>query len=482
MPRLLLLNPPSDRMAIRDNYYGCSSKAGYYWPPIDLLALSGELRRYFELTVVDAVAEGLSAEKCLGLIGGIVPDIVVMLAGPVSLKSDLEFAGRIKTAFGSRIFAGGGPLLFHGRKFMARYDHIDGVILNFVDNNLAEHILRGREGLNLLYRHGGGDIRGEERISCRGDFRYGVPAYELFPLERYRTPLSLKKPLTCVKASFGCPVGCRFCLYGRLPYAARALDDLFAEFRYLKRAGIKEIMFSDPNFTVDRARVEAVCRGISRHCPGVSWSAAAHAASIDRGLLRVMRSAGCHLLEIGVESGSDRILALYGKKSGRAAARRAFDACRREGIDVLGYFIFGLPGESARDMRSTLDLALALDPYIASFSVACPYLGTLLEDECRRNGWIGPDAEEFDSSGKASINCGGLAPAEVDKMKEYAYRRFYLRPGKICKTALQSLRRQPRDFLYYLWYFITRAAMAGRFGRGQARSLPGGAGGRAAGV
>lgn len=462
MPRLLLLNPPSERMAVRDNYYGCSSKAGYYWPPIDLLALSGKLRRYFTLSVIDAVAQGLSSGKCMSLIKGFEPDIIVMLAGPVTLKSDLEFASSAGAAFKSRVFLSGGPLLFHGKEFLARYEFIDGVILNFVDNNLAEHILKAEEGYNILYRGAGGDIRGEEKIRCRGDFSYGVPAYEIFPLKRYRTPLAWKKPLTCVKASFGCPVGCGFCLYGRLPYAARSLDDLFAEFRYLKRAGIKEIMFSDPNFTVDRARVEAICKGISRHCMGIRWSAAAHAASIDRGLLRVMKSAGCHLLEIGVESGSDRILQLYGKNSDRRTVEKAFDACKLEGIDLLGYFIFGLPGESARDMRATLDLALELDPYIASFSVACPYLGTPLADECRRKGWIDPETEEFDSSSKASINCGGLTPAEVNKMKEYAYRKFYLRPGKILKIALQSLKRPPLDFLYYLWYFFSRAAMMGR--------------------
>jgi len=470
MLRLLLLNPPSDSMAARDNYYGCSSKAGYYWPPIDLLALSGKLRSGFELSVIDAVAEHLAVEQCLKLIGRFPPDIVIMLVGPVGLRDDLDYAGRIKTVFNSRIFLSGGPVLFRGKEFIKRYPFIEGVILNFADNNLTDHLLNGAKGRNILSRIGG-EIRGEENISCSEDFGYNIPAYELFSLKRYRTPLALRKPLTCVMTSFGCPVGCRFCLYGRLPYASRSLDDLFAEFRCLNYLGIKEIMFSDPNFTVNRRRVEAICAGISRYCPGMKWSATAHAATIDRGLLRIMKNAGCHLLEIGVESGSDEILKRYAKRTDREMVEKAFLACRREKIDVLAYFLFGLPGECPQDMRATLDLALRLDPYLASFSVACPYMGTILEEECRRNGWINAEKEEFDSTRCVSIDNGVLPPGEVEKMQEYAYRRFYLRPAKIIDMIFQSLRRSPFDFLYFLWYFISKAAMISLFSKKRAKML-----------
>ncbi len=42
-PRVLLLNPPAPDWVIRDYYCSFPSKAKYYWPPQDLLGLSGLL-------------------------------------------------------------------------------------------------------------------------------------------------------------------------------------------------------------------------------------------------------------------------------------------------------------------------------------------------------------------------------------------------------------------------------------------------------
>lgn len=64
-PRVLLLNPPGGKLYIRDYYCSFSSKASYYWPPQDLICLSGVLDERFEVGVVDAIVGRLSPEACL---------------------------------------------------------------------------------------------------------------------------------------------------------------------------------------------------------------------------------------------------------------------------------------------------------------------------------------------------------------------------------------------------------------------------------
>ena len=64
-PVVLLLNPPSTRLQIRDLYCSITSKGSYYWPPIDLLVLSGLLNEKFRLVVIDAVAEGRSPSEVM---------------------------------------------------------------------------------------------------------------------------------------------------------------------------------------------------------------------------------------------------------------------------------------------------------------------------------------------------------------------------------------------------------------------------------
>jgi len=61
--KVLLLNPPGDKLYLRDEYCSAVSKADYYWPPIDLLVLSGILSDKYEVEVIDAIVEKLSPEK-----------------------------------------------------------------------------------------------------------------------------------------------------------------------------------------------------------------------------------------------------------------------------------------------------------------------------------------------------------------------------------------------------------------------------------
>ncbi len=60
MLKVLLFNPSSDRLIIKDQYCSFTSKAGYYWIPIDLLVISGQLREDFEVRVFDPNVEKIN--------------------------------------------------------------------------------------------------------------------------------------------------------------------------------------------------------------------------------------------------------------------------------------------------------------------------------------------------------------------------------------------------------------------------------------
>ena len=49
---ILLLNPPFTKKIQRDFLCSASSKAKYYWPPIDFVVLSGILKDY-NVTILD---------------------------------------------------------------------------------------------------------------------------------------------------------------------------------------------------------------------------------------------------------------------------------------------------------------------------------------------------------------------------------------------------------------------------------------------
>ncbi|RIK32194.1 MAG: hypothetical protein DCC52_05015, partial [Chloroflexi bacterium] len=66
--------------------------------------------------------------------------------------------------------------------------------------------------------------------------------------------------------------------------------------------------------------------------------------------------------------------------------RAAFKNAKAARLQTMGFFIYGMPGETAATMDKTTELALELDPDLAHFMIASPYPGTALWETVQRNG------------------------------------------------------------------------------------------------
>jgi radical SAM superfamily enzyme YgiQ (UPF0313 family) len=79
-------------------------------------------------------------------------------------------------------------------------------------------------------------------------------------------------------------------------------------------------------------------------------------------LLDAMAAAGCTTMALGVESGSQRILDFYHKKTRVEDAVDAFRSCRAAGIEPSANIVLGAPIETREDLEATLDLIVKLQP------------------------------------------------------------------------------------------------------------------------
>ena len=68
-----------------------------------------------------------------------------------------------------------------------------------------------------------------------------------------------------------------------------------------------------------------------------------------------LAESGCLMLQLGVESGSDRLLDLYDKGLDAERSSNVLAAASGTGIRTYAYFLFGLPGETDRDRDITRD-------------------------------------------------------------------------------------------------------------------------------
>jgi radical SAM superfamily enzyme YgiQ (UPF0313 family) len=225
----------------------------------------------------------------------------------------------------------------------------------------------------------------------------------------------------------------------------RSPEHVVSEWRWLVRElGAGEIGVLDDTFNIKRERVlEISDRLIAEDLTHVPWIMinGIRANLADAELLGAMKRAGCIRTAFGVESGNQEILDQVIHKSLKLdQVRAAFQAAREVGMETIGFFIIGMPGETEATMEDTIRFAIELDPVVANFSIATPFPGTELYETVKREGTI--LADNWDDfvffEGKARFEMPGLPAELVERKWKEAYRRFYMRPSRILRTLARK--------------------------------------------
>jgi radical SAM superfamily enzyme YgiQ (UPF0313 family) len=433
MKRVLLLNPPADPPVARDYYCGHFTKGRYYWPPLDLLVMSGILSGQFEVQVLDAVVERLAPDEARARIAALSPDAVLALTAAVSWSDDMAFLSRLQAERPLPMLISGDYARAEPEAVLAHGAGIEGVLLDFTEND-AGAFLAGERGPGLRHVYTRADS-GAPRFEGAGVFRYPTPRHKLFPLKRYAMPLSLHHPAVPILTDFGCPFACDFCFMERVQHKLRDVDSVVAELVTLRELGIRELFLADQSFGSHGAHAREVCRVIREVGRGrFTWTASMRADAADPDLLQALRKAGCHTLMLGVETPSQEVLDAHRKRMTTEQVREAFALARSAGFRTLAHFILGLTGENEASLERLVEFAIALDPDVASFNVAAPVWNTSFGDRVREKGWLLAGGVEIAGPGAAPVwEQPELPVRTVLRLRDEAVRRFYMRPGYIMK-------------------------------------------------
>lgn len=277
------------------------------------------------------------------------------------------------------------------------------------------------------------------------------PAYHLFRMERYTNLQPATDAVDGAKSfsiltSRGCPYRCTFCSQSIMPqkWRARTAQNVLAEWRHLvEDLGAQEIGVLDDsaNIRVDRL-LELSDLLVEHKLNRVPWifvnGIRANLASEE--LLAKMKAAGLKRTAFGVETGDPEILKSINKRLDHDTIRQAFKNAKAVGLETIGFFIIGLPGETEETMDRTINLACELDPMIANFSMMTPYPGTVVYEQARQQGrLLMNDWEDYVFfEGKARYEMGEMTAELIERKWREAYRRFYLRPHRIARTLARK--------------------------------------------
>lgn len=428
--KVLLLVPPGEKLYMRDYFCSKISKANYYYHPIDFIILSGILAEHFNVFVIDCIAEKLNINNSLERILKISPDVIIFLSGAVSMKSDMFFLEKIGSRIKCLMIGLGDIFLDHGKELLEINSFVDAALLDFTTNDVVSFIKeRNNAYFNIIYRNKDSIVRMEE-FHDSGVFSIPTPRHELFKNNKYRFPFTRQTPFATVMTDFGCPFECSYCIVNRFGYKKREIAKVIEEIKFINDLKISEIVFKDQAFAVDKQRALCLCEEILNNNFNIGWTCFSRADLMEEKLLLRMKKAGCHTIIFGVETLNQDLLSTFDRKIDLQRIREVFSLCKRFGIDTVGTFIIGLPGDSEEMIRKTIQFSIQIGCDYASFNIYTPSYGTQLRRKLIEKSKIEDNLCFMDSGvSYPVIETTHLDRAKVWSLRQEAIRSFYLRPG-----------------------------------------------------
>ncbi|MCD6384179.1 radical SAM protein [Candidatus Sumerlaeota bacterium] len=434
--KVLLLNPPGENIYLRDYFCSHASKASYYWGPFDLIVLSGILKEHFSLSALDAIILRSKPHQVLRYVKEQSPDAIIFLTGAVSWVEDFRLLKQIAEQLNPRpVMVGIGDILFaEGDEYLRKYEFLDAVITDFTSSEISDYLQGKRGEFRTISYKANGKVVSATRLKRVDEFSLPLPRYELFPFKKYRIPHGIRIPYAGILTDYGCAYHCDYCIGGELGFRLRNIDNTIEEMKYLKSLGIKELWIKDLTFGVNKQRTLTLLERMLQEELNLSWVCLSRANVIDEERLKLMKRAGCHTIQMGVETASDELLSKYSKGINRDIVRRAMELCKKVNIRVLAHFMLGLPGDTEENIRRTIQYALELDPYFASFNIVMPRMGTKFREKALKEGLVDKDVTVLDNSISYPVyDTPELSREQLWRLRNLAIRRFHLRPRFIVR-------------------------------------------------
>ena len=190
-----------------------------------------------------------------------------------------------------------------------------------------------------------------------------------------------------LETSRGCPLRCTYCCYGhrRTRVTFLPAQDVLPRVRILAARGAKEIRFIDPTFNAnpDFRRIVAALAALNRG-GRLRFFAELRPDALTRDDARGLARAGFREIEVGVQSRNRATLRRIGRPSDPGRVEKAVRDLARAGIEVTVDMMYGLTGQTAREIRANLRWAAGLRGVYVQCLQTLLLPGTVLRAECGR--------------------------------------------------------------------------------------------------
>jgi anaerobic magnesium-protoporphyrin IX monomethyl ester cyclase len=258
-----------------------------------------------------------------------------------------------------------------------------------------------------------------------------------------------------IVASRGCVYNCTFCAAARslnrdYPVRERSEASIVSELENITKdyPQVNSIRVLDDLFLKSRNSVQKAVNVFSRF--HFQWRSMAHVQTfrnVEDALMKELKESGCFEVFIGIESGSPKILTEINKTKDVAIIIENLTKVFSAGINMKGYFIYGFPGETQKDMQMTFELAIKLKQLSQAYGVNFrtsvfqyrPYHSTQIYHELEAQGknlevtQVEPNQTLSRLVGRQQFNfhSGNYSAVDYQTVEDYIYRTINLNGGNI---------------------------------------------------
>ncbi len=424
--KVCLINPPI--IGVLEPWYDLPD-----FGRVGLAYLAGYLRQFpgFDIKIIDAKLERLNFDDVLSRVKAFNPHLVGLTAFTNEIKPAAYQAALIKQHNPNIVAViGGVHLTALPKDTLEEFDAFDiGVIgegeITFYE--LCSALKNSTPIINisgLVYR--------SEKTICQTPQRQRIADQDSIPFPAWDLLPPAKSYF--VQSERGCPFNCLFCMNPNGKVARkRSVENVIAELNWIINDFKPEhISFGDELFSVDMKRTNALLDAMIAEKIGdkVSWDLQTHVHFVDAEMFKKFKLAKVKRVELGIETGDAEALRKMGKGTNLNKIISACNAAKQENVKIGTFFLFGQPNETLQSLKSTINLAVKLNPDLPMFGLMTPYPGTEIAKMAAKGegGYqlLTTDWDEYNKQIGGAMAFASLSRRQIEWIQIKAYAKVYL--------------------------------------------------------
>jgi radical SAM superfamily enzyme YgiQ (UPF0313 family) len=383
-------------------------------PPLGLAYVAGALEKDgYNVQILDNYLIKKPINEVKQTVAQLESEIVGITCGSATYQRCLETARAVKEVRPSCKVVVGGWHASYAPDSLLKQPEIDYVVMGEGEqamSELAAHIIKGGkyddvgEIAGVGYRHNGNMIKNPPRVIEKLD-QVPFPARHLLPMNLYGRKIEFLdvEPVDIMSITRGCPYNCTYCSNHALRKISRGnytrtrtSENIISELIFIhKNFSISKIYFEIETIAAKKDWAVDLCNKIEFFNKTIDnyFSYACNfrisKISLDEELFLNFKKSNFHRINIGLESGSERVRRDILKRNySNQEFIDAVSMARKYGLAISVYNMIGLPGESLADHMETVALNRKCQPEAHSTGIFFPYPGTELYNTCLKNGLI----------------------------------------------------------------------------------------------